>query len=570
MTPDTSFRNRNAVWCTVLAGALWRHGVRSAVLCMGGRSAQMGAVLNAWPGMDTLCCTDERAGAFYALGRAKRSGRPALICTTSGSAVANALPALAEAQACGTPLILLSCDRPRTVRTAGAPQCLDQVALCAALVDGAIDLPDPGIAPADLQWLQDAIARLLAGPPGPIHINLPQHGWLASTDPEPDLPPPVLPPLLNCSDTAPAAGASLPGLPSGLPRARAIKGLIFVGPDAPLPAADIAVFARATGYPVLADFPSNLRRPHTIPALITNGDLLLTGAAMAACRPEFLIRFGAAPVSSLVQRYLQLQHCPVVLLARRDGPDFLHPDATRMVAPNPATLVALAAALGPGDPDWRGRWLAQAARAQRFQDDVVAGLPWGECQAAAMICNAPGYLLFHAANSMAIRHANQYCTARDSAQFALANRGVSGIDGTLATFIGAIDAEQAAPSLLLIGDQAFAHDVGALQLARGRPLRGAICVMNNGGGAIFDMLSCAGVPDYTRLMRADPGNRIDLLATAFGLRYRACGDALSLAAALADGAVDDGLSIVEVCVPHASLQRDIGVAYAGLNQVLDP
>lgn len=568
--------NRNAVWCAVLAHELWRHGIRTAVLCMGGRAAAMGAALHAWPGMETVCFTDERSAAFYALGRAKCSGRPVLVCTTSGSAVANALPALSEAHACGTALVLLSCDRPRGLRQAGAPQCLDHIGLCRAVVEAAVDLPDPGVEDHRLQQLRQSLRGLLerlAQPDcGPVHINLPQHGALASTDPDPDVAPST--PAHDDADDSrlvrpphqprPRAAPETPL--DGLGLGPSMKGLIFVGPGSPLAAPEAARLACATGYPVLADFPSGLRRPCTIPSLVTNGDLLITSKELAQEPPDLIIRLGAAPVSSLAQRYLQAQACLTLLLTRREGDDFINPAAVRIAAPTAHIVSALVARLAPGDAHWRARWLANAERAHHEHARLLAGSPWGECKAAAMVCNAEGYDLFQVANSMSIRHANQYAKAWQGAQVALANRGVSGIDGSIATFIGALDGFSGC-GLLLLGDQAFAHDLSALQYARDRAASGTICVMNNGGGAIFDVLSCAGMPDYARLMRNDPANRIDLLAAAFGLPYQACHDEQALAAALARGAGAPGLNIVEIVVAPDSMRREIGLPYARLNRI---
>src|SRR5690242_13288603 len=121
--------NLNDLWCKVLVQEVVRAGARHAVLCAGGRAAALLKALIESPAQETIGLVDERAAAFIALGVARASGRPAVVATTSGSAVANLTPALVEAHASGIPLILLTADRPRRERGAGGPQYCDHMAL---------------------------------------------------------------------------------------------------------------------------------------------------------------------------------------------------------------------------------------------------------------------------------------------------------------------------------------------------------------------------------------------------------------------------------------------------------
>src|SRR3954470_19577557 len=135
--------NLNALWCRALAEELRRGGVGHAVLCPGSRNAPLLFALARAFGGDAWSHAEERSAAFMALGAAKASGRPALVCVTSGSAVANCAPALAEAKYAGIPLIVVAADRPWELHDCGAPQTMNQRGAFAAFVEHELDIGEP-------------------------------------------------------------------------------------------------------------------------------------------------------------------------------------------------------------------------------------------------------------------------------------------------------------------------------------------------------------------------------------------------------------------------------------------
>src|SRR3954462_838634 len=113
----------------VLVDELVRSGMTHAVTCPGSRNAPIALTLAAQPGLRTPSVLDERSAGFVALGIAKTSGRPVAITCTSGTAAANLMPAVVEAQEAGLPLIVMTADRPPGLREVGAGQAIDQVKL---------------------------------------------------------------------------------------------------------------------------------------------------------------------------------------------------------------------------------------------------------------------------------------------------------------------------------------------------------------------------------------------------------------------------------------------------------
>src|SRR6185312_12838037 len=119
---------------------------------------------------------DERSGAFFALGIAKATGRPVIVATTSGTAVAELLPAVVEASQSRMPLVLLTADRPPRVRGTGANQTIVQPGLFGEYVRASIDLPVPSTEGQEAWWRQasrEAFEAMAADPPGPVHLNCP-------------------------------------------------------------------------------------------------------------------------------------------------------------------------------------------------------------------------------------------------------------------------------------------------------------------------------------------------------------------------------------------------------------
>jgi 2-succinyl-5-enolpyruvyl-6-hydroxy-3-cyclohexene-1-carboxylate synthase len=127
-------RNRNELWATVLVDELARSGIRHLVVSPGSRSAPVALAAAADDRIRIHVQIDERSAGFVALGMGKGTGRPAAVLTTSGTAVANLLPAAIEAAQSETPLLFLTADRPSRLRGADANQTIDQVKIFGSLV----------------------------------------------------------------------------------------------------------------------------------------------------------------------------------------------------------------------------------------------------------------------------------------------------------------------------------------------------------------------------------------------------------------------------------------------------
>ena len=164
----------NRIWADLLVEELIRAGVGLFCLAPGSRSAPLALAVAAHPRAKHAMHFDERGAAFCALGYGRATRRPAAWITTSGTAVANGMPAVAEASMDCVPMLLVTADRPPELRATGANQTLDQVKIFGEYVRWQCDLPapDPAIDPAFVLTTADqAVYRAVRMPSGPVHLN---------------------------------------------------------------------------------------------------------------------------------------------------------------------------------------------------------------------------------------------------------------------------------------------------------------------------------------------------------------------------------------------------------------
>ena len=545
--------NANYWYARLISETLQQHDVSAVVLCPGNRNAPLLFALQAAFPDQHYIHIDERSAAFMALGLAKQRKKPVAICMTSGSAVANVLPALCEAHASGIPLIILSADRPDYLHGSGAPQCMTQQHIFKPFVADslhiAIDKPDHENVPLALTQIANTLQYGHAARPMPVHINVTFDDPLAPHVDDlfttPEIPTITAPSTLQdfASNTLPATS----------PPQQNVNGLIICGPDAPINKQDIIALATETGFPVLADAASNLRRPD-IPNLIEFGDHLVKGElGNETC--DVLLRIGSAPINRPLYEFCAKQQCAIIRIDNHEvRKDFVHQQFHCLTNPTEDCSAQIRNTYSCNDA-WRERWINANAAKRAALTTVFQDSDWGECSAANSICNDHRIERLQLANSMAIRHANMFMHASDKE--IISHRGVNGIDGTISSFIGAnLDGQK--NSALLCGDIAFFHDLPALHAARYVKHSAIIFVINNNGGHIFDLLPIAGLKDISELLHTPQDCKIRNIAEAFGLNYNHCSSYKELDDAIQLHLSLQALSIIEVEVAARSLKEQMG------------
>ena len=465
---------------------LVRCGVRHACTSPGSRNTPL---LLALVRDGRLRCTshiDERSGAFFALGAAKVTGMPAVLACTSGTAVANYLPAVVEAWEARVPLLVLTADRPPELRDVGAGQTIDQVKIFGRAAKWFLEIDDVAMSSERLRWMRQLACRAvwtaLDGRPGPVHLNFPLREPLLLDD-NTDLPP---------DDSGRPDGQPLVRRDAPLPRpapqlvddlARARRPLIVAGRDERGTGGIVEAFARAARIPLLADPLSGARRGQAI----AHYDALLRDPQWSArYAPDLVLRTGDLPTSKPLRQWLaRIRGVHQIQLGEESSLQDPAAAVDRMIVAPVETLRELRPA--PAAEEWLAGW----QRADRIARNVIGdalGTGLTEPMVAASLharLGAGGVLVV--ASSMPVRDLESFAVTQDAPPRVLANRGANGIDGTLSTAFGAAHAHDGT-TVLLTGDVALLHDLGGLLAARRTRTKLVIVVLNNDGGGIFHFL----------------------------------------------------------------------------------
>lgn len=563
-------------FAAAVLGEFVRLGVRHVVLSPGSRSQALALAAAEFEraGLVTLTVRiDERGAGFLGLGTAIETGMPALVITTSGTAVGNLLPSVLEAHHSGVPLILLTADRPEELRGIGSNQTTDQLGMFGDFVRLAREVEAPSATgfdsayPGELARAAFSAAVGHSGPPGPVQVNLAFREPLSG----------VIDPAAVAAFEAPWTPPSAPG-PSG-PRASvaesiaAAPGTVVIAGHAGGEEAETA--ARMLGAPLLAEVSSGA---HFGPNLVVAYRELLNDESYGG-RVRRAIVFGHPTLSREVPRLLERDDVEVVIVRGRAGEAY-NPGrrASRIVEAlalpeGSATDRPGAARADAGGPDhassdasaraWVGSWVvasralvdtrSTADPAEARTDDHRAVSAFTKAQLAVFREPITRRMLVEAlwqktwphdrlvlGSSRLIREADRVVPGKRISVHA--NRGLAGIDGTIATATGIAIASQhpgttedaAAPEAraggaagttrVLLGDLAFLHDAGSLLGVPGEPApRIQVIVGNDGGGTIFDSLEVAGTAPaeaFDRVLYTPHEARIAALAEAYGWDHR--------------------------------------------------
>ncbi|GAA3741706.1 2-succinyl-5-enolpyruvyl-6-hydroxy-3-cyclohexene-1-carboxylate synthase [Spinactinospora alkalitolerans] len=529
--------NPSTALARVLVDELARCGLAEAVVAPGSRSTPLALALVAHPDIRVHVRIDERSASFLALGLARASRRAVALVCTSGTAAANFHPAVLEADQSGVPLLVLTADRPPELRGTGANQTIDQIGLYGSAVRSftEVGVPDP-VAGMVAYWRSLACrAWAVAGGrhPGPVHLNLAFRDPLVPDDSSQPWPEP----LEGRGDGRTWIRTRSPlDEPEPLVLPPVQRGVIVCG-DGDYDPVPYLALAAATGWPLLAEPTSNSRRGE---AVSTYRQLLAVPEFAAAHEPEIVVSVGRPGLSRQLLGYLRHAARHVVVGEPRAFADPVR-TATDMV---PA--VAAAPDADPGTA-WARSWQEAEAAARAAMDALLDGEEsLSELRLARDLAgHLPNGSLLFAGSSMPIRDLDAAMHARCGARF-IGNRGVSGIDGTVSTAIGAALAHQrdgGGGGFALIGDLAMLHDQNGLILGPGeaRPDL-AIFVVNNDGGGIFSGLEQAGHPDFERVFGTPHGVSMERAAAVADLPYTR----LEWATDLPKTLLGEGLRVVEV------------------------
>ena len=554
--PESSPGETNLLWAYALIDGLAACGVTQAVLSPGSRSTPLVLACDAHPAIQNTVQVDERCAAFFALGLAKQSHQPVILIATSGSAPAHWYPAVIEANHSAVPLILISADRPPELHGWGANQTTDQQHLFGSHLRGFHD-PGPAqtakrarIALSDLA--RDAAMQALHPHPGPVQINMPfreplfpEHPiqWPASrvcTPPQHSL---------KAPESAPVA--SLIEQISGRPGV-IVCGATDLGDDF---ARAVTSLAKHVRCPILADPLSNLRHStHEKTHIIDHYDTFIESQT-EPLKPHWILRFGALPVSKGLLQFMDKSAAPQFICdPYRQWPK-RPPHARLSLAADPALLCKAIEAQhpDPAAPEWLTafNWRNQIA-ADNMNPEHTDDHPFEGHLIQTLLDYLPSNSLLFSGNSMPIRQLDSWSRSSDKPIHIAANRGVSGIDGNLSTFIGMAGGDYQS-AVALLGDLTFYHDMNGLLAAKEKTL--VIVLINNNGGGIFGYLPQSTLKGYEPYWNTATDLDFKQAAYLYGLSYQRITRQSDFQPALKNALEAGGPQLIEVMV-----ERDRSIA----------
>ncbi len=492
-------------------------GVKKVVISPGSRNAPLIDAFYSRFGESCYSIVDERSAGYFALGMARYSQIPVVLICTSGTAVLNYSPAIAEAYYSRVPLLIITADRPAEWIDQQDNQTIRQKEVYRNFIKRSYHLPEN---PENQQVVKEvhhqiyeAIHVACTEPKGPIHLNVPLYEPLYRELPS------------ASKDISSALSKETDNtiiIPDSLNTAwqNAKKILLVHGQDHPQSGVDevLVKLSELPGVVVIAENISNVKAN----SVISHTDLLFSDTQPDLLEPpDLLLYSGGQVVSRRLKNYLRgLRNLPAWRIGLDDYPidTFKHHNA--MLACHAlqaySRLAQITRSKG-SQPDYKNSWLEASVSAGKRKLDVQERLPFSDVSAMKIILEAiPQHSILELGNSSAVRLFQFFKTPENTEIFS--NRGVSGIDGCLSAASGTA-ASSNRMTVAVVGDLSFVYDSNALWNARLSPnLR--VIVLNNKGGGIFSLLDGPSAKSaYDEFFIAYHPVNLQKLTEAFNLNY---------------------------------------------------
>lgn len=484
--------NTANLFCRQIVEVIRSHGVMAAFCSPGSRNAPLLIALDAACELRKFVVVDERSAAFQALGYSLVKKQPVMLVCTSGSAVLNYAPAIAEAYYAGVPLVVVSADRPREWIDQDDSQTIRQFGVLENIVKGSFDIraiPESGVSPfsEEVKWMvnrtvNEAMIKALEGKSGPVHINVQLADPLGRMESCCDAPQRIVS-FVGRSEFIPVpVMRQLAGMAAG---AKILLVAGFSSPDHDLYVA-VRKFASLPNVVVMAESLSNLKSPQHLASMVDSVLCRMDDVQKERMRPDIVISMGGALVSRMLKQYL------------RDFPPSHHwsightnyfcdcfKALTEVIDAQPAKFLhQLYAVIRKLDvscvSDYAAGWRALREEAAHVADEYIKSAPWSDLKAMDYLFRNLSIGNLFLSNGTPVRYA-QIIPHDCHAEFCC--RGVSGIDGCTSSAVGGARA-YSGDTLLISGDMSWIYDSGSSTLAN-VPLSMRIVVIDNSGGGIF-------------------------------------------------------------------------------------
>ena len=526
MVEESRYENSGALVInpsTLLARVIVRQiveaGVTDVVISPGSRNAPLSIAFHqaSVKGLINLHVRiDERTAAFFALGIAKASGRPVPIVCTSGTAAANYHPAVLEASHTNAPLLVLTADRPASMRKTGANQTTEQARIFGKAVRYFADISG-SVYPMELPFnsLQS----------GPVHLNIQFEEPLIGDKSDNWL-----------NDLTIASPKVFDRKAPGIFYTKSTRGVLAIGHDRGGLSVDaVKDFAEKLGWPVIAE------DPLTFENAASHASVFLTSKTIADdLAPDTVVVIGRTTLSRSINAFIKMARKQIVI-----DPRMATVDTDRMADQKFTQLPVVE--VQPADAEYADKWKKYSLRAAKLVSDIST---WSEQLVAREIAaGVPTGTSLFISSSRPIRDLEGFAVARTGVE-TFANRGLAGIDGNISTALGI--ASQRKETIAVLGYLGFLHDLTGLIHKEKINLK--ILVINNDGGGIFSTLSQRGVDGFEEVFGTPHGLDPAAIAQSMGIPAKTIGSQKELITELSVPVL--GVSVVVVNVPNREANAD--------------
>lgn len=528
--------------CQILVETMHFHGVNHAVVSPGSRNAPLIIALSR-SRIKTHIVVDERSAAYVALGMAQQLKAPVALVCTSGTALLNYAPAVAEAYYQKIPLIVVSADRPQEWIDQDDSQTIRQFKALDLFVKRSYDIParcddDTAVWYAE-RIVNDAMMEATSLRRAPVHINVQLAEPLNGLTTEPY----KLRRIHHYQSFDGICRDDIIKLKEQLLHKRVMIIAGFMELNEPLRQALNAIAANDYAV-VLTETISNMADDFTINAI--DRTLLAIDENDKRYYPDVVITIGGAIVSRKIKAFLRKVKPDHWYVGLNDVTVDCFQSLTRRIEANPDTFIPTLFQDSLTVKSFCTIWQDAHTAGLRRHHKYLEKIGWSDMKAYETIFDFyqqnPDNLIMHLSNGTTIRYAQLFGDRVIAPNFC--NRGVSGIDGCTSTAIGA--AMVNGPAVLITGDMSFLYDISALSAITPK-LQLKIVVVDNGGGGIFRFIdSTSSLPELEKYFVVKRNLDVEKVAASFGIKTYRADNADSLYEELSNMMVEDGPAVLVV------------------------
>lgn len=505
-----------------------RLGVKKVVIAPGSRNAPLIFAFTAHQELECLSITDERSAAYFALGVSQHSGEPVALVCTSGTAVLNFAPAIAEAFYQNIPLLVFTADRPAEMIDQADGQTLRQSNIFGNYIKASFNLPVDAVADADLQFsdrqVSQAIDTALIYPQGPVQINVPLREPIYTAIPAVH----SNPKIIRTLTASPSLSAeSLRALQSDWLKYKRKLVVFGVFPKNEELNELAQQLASQPDVVVLAENLANISGKNIVTQPESLFSRINSKTLNEEFAPELLITIGHSVICKQLKIFLRT-HQPLSqwqIESSMPYVDTYHSLTT--VVPGSAIDILDKMPLGQTGSGFASDYLSEVQKINQLHESFVQDAPLSDMAVTIeLLKRIPSGTVLQLANSTSVRW-TQLFPARADLTY-VCNRGTSGIDGSMSTAVGYAYSSQQ-PVVFLTGDLSFIYDSNALWNNHvSRNLK--VIVMNNNGGNIFRFIGDKDLMDDSLDFFTTPHHvKIKPMVEAYGLDYLSCTETSDLA-----------------------------------------